>query len=80
MQVKSLDDLLTFLNYLRGRGIKFTLSQPRDDSIMVAFTIVGARVEAEFLPDHVEYSYFSGDESVHNDFDELVRFINERWD
>lgn len=80
MQVKSLDDLLPFLNYLRGRGIKFTLSQPRDDSIMAAFTLVGARIEAEFLPDHVEYSYFTGDESVHNDFGELVRFIDGHWD
>ncbi len=72
--------LLQFLDYLRDRKLQFSLSQDRSDSIMVSFTLVGARVEVDFFEDHMEFSKFIGSEDVYSDEGELHEFIDSHWD
>jgi len=42
---------------------------------MVTFTTVGKRIELDFFADHIEYSIFSGDESVLDDEKALFEII-----
>ncbi len=42
---------------------------------MVTFTLVGKRMEVDFFKDHIEYSIFSGDESVEDDVPKLLGMI-----
>jgi hypothetical protein len=72
-------DLLPFLNALRDRKIHFDLSQDRPDSVMVTFTLVGCRVEVDFFGDHIEFSYFTGDESVENDWKIMQGLLDKHW-
>jgi hypothetical protein len=39
---------------------------------MVTLALVGKRIEVDFFEDHVEYSIFTGDESVEDDVDKLL--------
>jgi hypothetical protein len=64
--------LLQFLNYLDANKIGYDLDHQRDDSIMVTLALVGKRIEVDFFEDHVEYSIFTGDESVEDDVDKLL--------
>ena len=43
---------------------------------MVCYTLVGARIELDFFDDHIEYSIFTGDESVLEDQEKLFGMIN----
>ena len=79
MKLRGLQDLFTFLNFLRNEKIFFELDYERDNAIMVTLTVVGARIEVEFFDDHIEFSVFTGDESVEDDPDRLFRIIRERW-
>lgn len=49
MVLSGLSDILKFLDFLRSKKIGFALSQDHLDSIMVAFTLVGCRVEVDFF-------------------------------
>jgi hypothetical protein len=79
MKLTGLPDLLPFLLFLRKSKISFTIECIRDDAIMVTFTVVGARIEVDFFDDHIEYSVFTGDESVEDDPEKLFRTIDEHW-
>jgi hypothetical protein len=79
MKLSGLQDLLPFLNFLRKEKIWYKLDCCREDAIMVTLTVVGARIEVDFFDDHIEFSVFSGDESVEDDPDLLFRIIRERW-
>jgi hypothetical protein len=79
MKLSGLQDLFPFLNFLRKEKIFFELDYERDNAIMVTLTVVGARIEVEFFDDHIEFSVFTGDESVEDDPDLLFRIIRERW-
>ncbi|MCA3596640.1 MAG: hypothetical protein IOC64_00850 [Methylobacterium sp.] len=72
-------DLIKFLNVLKSKNIKFDLSQDRPESIMVTFTLVGCRVEVDFFEDHIEFSYFTGDESVHDDWKIMQSLLDKHW-
>ena len=75
-----LKDLLSFVNFLKGRKISYIIEHTRDDAIMVSFTLVGVRVEVDFFEDHIEYSTFQGDESVASDVAGLFAVIGQHWD
>ena len=64
---QGLPDLLPFLRYLREQRVFFKLDFLRDAALMVTLNLVGERIEIEFFQDHIEYSIFSGDESVKSD-------------
>jgi hypothetical protein len=52
------------------------LARHRDDTVMVTVTLVGLRVEIDVFEDgHLEYSLFSGSESVESDLDKLKAMI-----
>lgn len=72
-----LNDLLPFLNLLKKHEITFTLHHDRDDALMVTVSLVRARVEVEFFEDHVDFSRFTGDESVENDVSALLDLIEQ---
>ncbi len=55
------------------------MEQQSDDAIMVSFALVGMRVEAEVFEDRLEFSVFTGDESVESDESRLYALVNERW-
>jgi len=44
---------------------------------MVEITIIGKRIEVDFMENHIEYSVFSGDESVRDDVSELLSMIDD---
>ena len=76
MQLKGLSGLLQFLSLLRERKIRSRISQQTDDSLEVAFDMVGIRCEVAFFVDHIEFSTFKGDESVETDPIALLALID----
>ena len=75
--IKNLSDILKFLDYLTKNSVKFDIKQSRSDSLMVTFTVIFFRVEVDFFVDHIEYSYFIGDEWVKDDLRVLDLIICE---
>jgi hypothetical protein len=75
--MKGLEGMLAFLQLLRRKNISYRIEQMREDSLMVTLTLVGVRVEVDFFVDHIEYSYFTGDESVHDDERQLLDLIEK---
>lgn len=79
MKLNGIPDILKFLDFLRERKIHFRLDQYRTNTIMVTFTLVGCRVEVDFFEDHIEFSYFKGDEGVHDDWKVMEQLLNDHW-
>ena len=79
--LRGLSDLIPFLNFLDEKGVWYALHHNRFDSIMVTMTLYGERIEIDFFADRIEYSRFTGDESVENDqkvlFDLIEDFVRE---
>ncbi len=75
MKNGGMSGLLQFLKYLDANRIGYDLDHQRDDSIMVTLALVGKRIEVDFFDGHVEYSIFSGDETVEDDVDKLLGMI-----
>jgi hypothetical protein len=71
--------MLDFLEFLGEKGIEFRMEQQRPEAVMVKFVMVGYRVEVEFFEEGIEYSVFTGDESVEVDEKKLYDLINEKW-
>ena len=76
-KLEGLKDLLPFLNFLKKNGVWYSLNHFRDDSILVMLTLVSERIEIDFFIDHIEYSRFTGDESVEDDQEVLFRLIDD---
>lgn len=74
-----LQRMLSFLDKLRDKGIHFWIEQQAPDGLMVTFTLVGARVEAVFTVEEMQYSVFKGNEDVETDVDKLDALIAEHW-
>jgi hypothetical protein len=56
----------------------FSLSRQRNDAVMITLSLVGERLEIEVFEDgHVEYSRFTGDESVLGDLELLDQLIKQ---
>jgi hypothetical protein len=70
----------SIFSLLRQKKITFRLEQQRDDAIMILFTLVAVRVEVEWFADEVEFSYFTGDEGVSADENDLLQLIDKHWD
>ena len=67
--------LLQFLDRVQAR---YVLSRHRDDTVMVTVTLVGQRIEIEIFEDeHIEFSRFSGDESVESRETEIEQLLEE---
>lgn len=79
MQKDGLQRVLNFLEFLRDKGIEFTLVQQQPEAIMVTFAMVGFRVEVEFFTDHLEYSVFRGNEDVESDERALYDLVRKNW-
>ena len=79
MAQDGLQRLLDFLDRLRDRGIQFRLEQQAPDEIIVAFALVGARVEATFDVAMMHFCVFRGSEAVETDAKVLDTLIDELW-
>jgi hypothetical protein len=79
MTFKDIRNIIDFLDFLRGKKVHFRLDQYRTNSITVTFTLVGCRVEVDFFEDHIEFSYFTGDESVHDDWKIMQALLDKHW-
>lgn len=77
--LKGFDGMVDFLNYLHDQKITYRLDHSRAESVMASLTLVGARIEVEFFSDHIEFSIFTGDESVSRDTQLLYRTIDKHW-
>ena len=67
--------LYDLLVQLEAARIHFTLARYRPDTVLVALTLVGERVEVDVFDDgHMEVSRFPGSEAIVGDV-ELVRQI-----
>jgi hypothetical protein len=75
MEKGGMSGLLNFLNMLKQNKMPYSLDHCRHDSVMVTFALVGKRIELDFFEDHIEYSIFSGDESVEDDVGKLRGMI-----
>ena len=73
--LRGLNDLLPFLNFLKRKRVSYRLDHERFDALMVSVTLLGERFEIDFFEDHIEYSRFTGDESVQDDQATLFRLI-----
>ena len=71
-------DLVPFLNFLKENKVWFHLEQVSHEALMVTITLVGERIEVEFSDDHIEFSRFTGDESVERDVGLLFSIIAEQ--
>ena len=79
MQLTGIKDLLSFLNYLGKERIHYRLDHLREDSIMVSFTLVGARIELDFFEDQDECRCFTGNDHVETDTGLLADLIEKHW-
>ena len=80
MKKDGLQRMLDFLSHLNEKGVHFWIEQQAPDGLMITFTLVGKRVEVEFFVDHLEYSVFSGSESIDDDEAKLRSLIDDNWD
>jgi hypothetical protein len=71
-------DLVPFLNFLKENKVWFHLEQISHEALMVTISLVGERIEVEFFDDHIEFSRFTGDESVERDVGLLFSLIASR--
>jgi hypothetical protein len=68
-------DLFPFLDMLKAKRQYFRLATSPENRVIVAIVMPGKRIDIHVFDEHVEYSYFSGDEAVYNDQDWLFGMI-----
>jgi hypothetical protein len=68
--------MIAYLNMLDDKGVSYTLEHDRPDAITATVSIVGARIEIDFLDGRIEYTVFSSDEQVSDDMQTLQRMID----
>ncbi|MCA8303630.1 hypothetical protein LGN24_19260 [Burkholderia seminalis] len=70
--------LYELLSDLDDRRLFYTLGRHRPDTILISITVPGERIEIDVFDDgHLEMSRFSGDESVIDDHQVILRAIEE---
>lgn len=75
--MKTIKELIEFLNELETKSIYYRLNKTRDESIMVEVTVPGQRWEIEFMNDGtIEIEKFVSDENFY-DATELEVLIKE---
>ena len=77
MEKDGLQRALDFMDFLDEKGVHFQIDQVRPDAIMVFFTLVGARVEADFFVNGMAYRCFKGREDVYVDEGTLMSLISQ---
>lgn len=70
--------LYRILRLLDEQRLWYRVDRHREDSVMIAVTVVGERLEIDVFEDgHVEFSRFLGDEGVESDAGLLDRIIRQ---
>ncbi|NIF40982.1 hypothetical protein F3J14_08805 [Burkholderia sp. Tr-862] len=70
--------LYELLSNLDERRLFYTLGRHRPDTILISITVPGERIEIDVFDDgHMEMSRFSGDESVIDDQQVILKAIEE---
>ena len=71
-------ELYHVLRLLDEQHLWYRVDRHRPDSVMITVTIVGERLEIDVFEDgHVEFSRFTGDESVASDAEQLEALIRQ---
>ncbi len=73
-----LQRMLDFLNYLDDQNVHYFIEKYSPDGLTATLTFVGLRIEVEFTPDGMAYSYFEGTEDVFTDEQRLRDLIKQR--
>jgi hypothetical protein len=69
--------MLDFLNFLEDKNISYFISKFSPDGLTVTMTLVTVRVEVEFTPQEMKFSYFKGTEDVETDEKILYDLIKQ---
>jgi hypothetical protein len=70
--------LYRLLRLLDEQRLWYRIERHREDSVMIAVTAVGERLEIDVFEDgHVEFSRFRGDEGVESDAGPLDQIIRQ---
>lgn len=73
--------LYELISKLELARIHFTLGRYRPDSLLIALTLVGERVEVDVFEDgHMEVSRFKGNEDIEGGAELLDALINNNCD
>lgn len=75
MTLGGIKDLIPFLKFLRDQNAWFRIESVRDDAVTIELPFPGMRIEVDVFDDHIEYSSFTGDESVEDDPKKLIDLI-----
>ncbi len=76
-ELRGIKDLIPFLAFLAEKKIHHIIEQDRPSSVMVTIRLFGIFIELDFFDDHIEYSYFTGNEDVETDQARLFAMIQE---
>ena len=79
MTKDGLQRLLDILDLLDEKSIEYRIERQQPDGLMVTFARRNTLVEVEFFIDHLEFSYFKGDDANETDETALHKFITDRW-
>lgn len=74
-----LSGLLEFADFLKKKGITYSIHHYSFDSLTIFFTLVGARIEVQFTEEDWCYSVFFGKEFDGFDVDDLKKLIEKHW-
>ena len=77
MKIDGLQRMMDFLNRLDDKNISYFISKYSPDGLTVTLTLVTMRIEVEFKPDGMQFSFFRGDEGVETDEKLLNEFIEK---
>jgi len=77
MKLENLTSILEFLNFLDKKRLSYWIEHDIADCLTVIIFVPGIRYEVYFYEDRVDYSFFKGDEMVHDDLPKLLKELSE---
>ncbi len=77
MKLEGIKDIARFCSYMNALNVHCRIEHFRKETMTVTITLYGHRIEIDFFDDHIEYSIFSGDESVEDSQEKLFSLIKE---
>jgi len=77
VKLENLTSILEFLNFLDEKRLSYRIEHVIADCLTIKIVVPGVRYEVYFYEDRVDYSFFKGDEMVHDDLPNLLKELSE---